>query len=354
MTVDINLSVQRGGFSLEAGFNAPASDITAISGPSGAGKTSLLRAIAGLDRAEGHVRVGQRVWQDAQTFVPVHERRLGYVFQEASLFEHLDVRGNLEYGMRRSASAAGADAFTAAVSLLGLQNLLARSTANLSGGERQRVAIGRALLTGPRMLLMDEPLASLDRHHKQELLPYLEKLHDELQIPVLYVSHSADEIARLADHLVLLDSGNVIAEGPTADLLTRLDLPAAHEDEAAAVLTGTIAGYDDEFGLCEVRCNGSHLYIPSAPRPTGHELRLRVLSRDVSLTLHAQQETSILNILPAEITEIAAHSDSRCLVRLDAGGQQLLAQITRKSAQALQLENGKRVYAQIKTVALLN
>ena len=354
MSVAVSLKLKRGNFRLDAGFAAPATGITAISGPSGAGKTTLLRAIAGLEQAEGYVRIGAETWQDDDTFIPVHERGLGYVFQEASLFSHLDVRGNLEYGMRRRAKGAGPAEFDATVDLLGLSGLLARATGNLSGGERQRVALGRALLTGPRMLLMDEPLASLDRQHKQELLPYLEKLHDELQIPVLYVSHSTDEIARLADHLLLLGKGTILAAGPVADVLTRLDLPAAHEEEAAAVITGTVAAYDEHYGLCEVLCGDTRLYVPAPPRETGHTLRLRILPRDVSLTLDPQQDTSILNILPAEITGMAAQTDARCLVRLAAGGQKLLAQITRKSADALKLETGKQVYAQIKTVALLD
>ncbi|MBT8422779.1 MAG: molybdenum ABC transporter ATP-binding protein [Gammaproteobacteria bacterium] len=354
MTVAVDLQLRRGLFRLRARFEVPASGVTAISGPSGAGKTSLLRAIAGLERGRGLVKVGEQVWQDAQQFIPVHQRGLGYVFQEASLFAHLDVRGNLEYGLQRRAAQPKPEEFATTVELLGLSDLLTRSTANLSGGERQRVAIGRALLAGPRILLMDEPLAALDRRHKQELLPYLETLHDELQIPVLYVSHSPDEVARLADHLLLIDHGNVVASGPTAEVLTRLDLPAAHEEDAAAVITGTITRYDDDYSLCEVTFGEHTLFVPSPPRATGTTLRLRILPRDVSLTLHPQQDTSILNILPVNVTAVAAKPDSRCLIGLEVGGQQLLAQITRKSADALQLAPGKRVYAQIKTVALLS
>lgn len=354
MSVAVRLRLQRSAFRLDAEFTAPATGITAISGPSGSGKTTLLRAIAGLERATGSVQIGADTWQNDGQFVPVHERDLGYVFQEASLFEHLDVRGNLEYGMRRGSTTTGIAEFDATVNLLGLGDLLRRHTGNLSGGERQRVALGRALLAGPRMLLMDEPLASLDRQHKRELLPYLETLRDELQVPVLYVSHAPEEIARLADHLLLLDKGSVIAAGAAADMLTRLDLPAAHENDAAAVISGSVAGYDEHYGLCAVRCNGATLHVPAPPHEVGRKLRLRIAPRDVSLTLDQQHDTSILNILPATISEIAEQDNARCLVRLETGGQQLLAQITRKSADTLQLKQGKQVYAQIKTVALLD
>jgi len=354
MSIDINLRLRRDAFTLDAQATTPPAGITAISGPSGAGKTTLLRAIAGLERAQGHVHVGTQIWQDENFFMPVHQRGLGYVFQESSLFAHLNVRRNLEYGLRRTGARISPASFAATVELLGLADLLERDVTNLSGGERQRVAIGRALLTAPGVLLMDEPLASLDRHHKHELLPYLEQLRTELQIPILYVSHAADEIARLADYLILMDNGHSIASGDAPELLTRLDLPAAHAADAAAVITATVSGYDHDYGLSELLCGQSRLFVPSNPLPKGRELRLRVLPRDVSLTLQPQQDTSILNILPARVVATTDDPGARRLVRLDADGQPLLAQITRKSADALGLQPGKQVYAQIKTVALLN
>ena len=350
MSIRVALQLEREGFALDARFDAPARGITAISGPSGSGKTTLLRAIAGLERGRGTVMHGNRIWQDDRVFVPVHERRLGYVFQESSLFPHLSVQGNLEYGLKR-AGGSGA-ALANASELLGLGDLLHRDPATLSGGERQRVAIARALLAEPSVLLMDEPLAALDRDHKRELLPYLDELPQAWDIPVLYVSHSPEEIARLADHMVLMQNGSTIAAGDAGELLTRLDLQPAHDDDAAAVISAVVVDHDPEYGLCELRCGKASLFVPSAPLGKGRELRLRILARDVSLTLEPQQNTSILNILPVTVREIVADTDAGCLVRLDAEGCLLLSRITRKSADALALVAGKQVYAQIKTAAL--
>ena len=350
MSVCVELQLQRQSFLLDARFEAPARGITAISGPSGSGKTTLLRAVAGLERGRGKVLNGSHVWQSDIVFVPVHERRLGYVFQEPSLFPHLNVQGNLEYGLTRAGSSR--NSLSNAIDLLGLGALLPRDPATLSGGERQRVAIARALLAEPLLLLMDEPLASLDRHHKRELLPYLADLPEAWQIPVLYVSHSPEEIARLADYMVLMQDGKSIAAGDTGELLTRLDLQPAHDDDAAAVITATVADYDAAYGLCKLHCGAAELFVPSAPRENGGELRLRVLARDVSLTLEPQQQTSILNILPVTVREVVNETDAGCLVRLDADGCLLLSRITRKSADALALSPGKRIYAQIKTAAL--
>lgn len=343
-----------GSFVLDVEFTTPGQGITALFGPSGSGKTSLLRCIAGLERARGHLTVNGECWQDDErgVFVPTHRRPLGYVFQEASLFPHLSVRGNLEYGWKRIAPAERRVAFEQAVDLLGIARLLDRSPTRLSGGERQRVAIARALLTSPRLLLMDEPLSALDQASKADILPYLERLHDELSIPVLYVSHLVDEVARLADHMVFLEQGRVCAAGPINELLTRLDLPLAHADESEALIDATVAAHDEEFQLTYVDFPGGRVSIARQPFPIGHPVRVRIRARDVSLTLERQEHTSILNIFPARVLDVADDTPSQVMVRLDAAGAVLLARITRKSAAALGLERGARVYAQVKSVAL--
>lgn len=354
MSIEARFRIDRGAFRLEAEVSIPERGITAIFGPSGSGKTTLLRAIAGLERTpDGYLEVSREVWQDADTFLPPHRRPLGYVFQEASLFTHLSVRRNLEYGYRRIPAAERRVAFDQAVSLLGVEPLLGRETEDLSGGERQRVAIARALLTSPRLLLLDEPLTGLDLESKAEIVRYLEHLHAELDTPVLYVSHSADEVARLADHLVLLQAGRVLASGSMGDILTRFDLPLSHGDEAEAIIEAEVLGHDGAHGLTELGFPGGRLNVTREDLAVGEGVRLRVLARDVSLTLERQTDTSILNILPVTIEALAEDGPAQVMVRLSARGTPILSRITRKSAEILALEPGKQVFAQIKTVALL-
>ena len=351
--IEARFEVTLGAFRLEAAFSAPARGVTALFGPSGSGKTTLLRCIAGLERVPGGtLRINGERWQDGGHFLPTHRRPLGYVFQEASLFAHLSVRANLEYGLRRVPQAAHKVAFEQAVALLGLESLLARDPARLSGGERQRVAIARALLTSPQLLLMDEPLAALDQASKDDILPYLERLHDELAIPVLYVSHALDEVARLADHLVLLERGQVRASGPVAELVTRLDLPLAHGDSAEAIVAATVAAHDAEYGLSYLDSRAGRISLPRVALPAGHAVRVRIRARDVSLMLAHPEGTSILNIFPARVVDISDDSPGHVMVRLDAGGETLLTRITRKSAGLLALAPGAPVFAQVKGVAL--
>jgi molybdate transport system ATP-binding protein len=350
----VDLRMQRGEFRLTANFQLADPGVTAIYGASGAGKTSLLRAIAGLSPSHGTIRIGEQIWQDEQTCLAAHQRPAGFVFQEASLFEHLDVRGNLEFGMRRRSATGPMLSFDGIVGLLRLEKLLRRAVNKLSGGEQQRVAIGRALLSCPRLLLMDEPLSSLDAQHKLELLAYLETLQEELQLPMLYVSHSPDEVARLADNLVLMDHGRTLASGPAADMLTRLDLPLSQEKDAAAIMTATCVGYEADYDLSRLSCGTGTLYAPGDLTSYGdQELRIRILARDVSLTLEHQTDTSILNIVPVRVLETVADGTAQCRVRLDCGGHILLARITQKSAAILKLQQNQRLYAQIKSVALL-
>ncbi|MES3009715.1 MAG: molybdenum ABC transporter ATP-binding protein [Pseudomonadota bacterium] len=346
------------GFSLDVDLVLPGTGVTALFGHSGSGKTTVLRLIAGLEKsAHGHLEVNGEVWQDGKRlFLPTHQRNLGYVFQEASLFAHLNVQRNLAYGMNRVPPAQRQVSLDQAVELLGIGHLLQRLPETLSGGERQRVAIARALATSPQILLMDEPLAALDLKRKEEILPYLQRLHDELKIPIVYVTHSPDEVARLADHLVLLDAGRVVAQGRTGDLLTRLDLPMAHGDAASALVTARISGHDAAYHLAHAEFAGGHISLTQGvgtALPLGSTVRLRVQARDVSLTLDHHRATSILNVLPVTVTDLSPDSPGQVMVGLDAGGTRLLARITTKSADALALAPGKAAFAQVKGVAVV-
>jgi molybdate transport system ATP-binding protein len=343
-------------FALDVDIELPSRGVTALFGPSGSGKTTLLRCIAGLERAEGGLlRVNGEVWQEGTKFLPVHRRPLGYVFQEASLFPHLSVLRNLEYGWQRIPPAERKVQLDQVVSLLGLSHTIARKDpASLSGGERQRVAIGRALLSSPRLLLMDEPLSALDAASKQEILPYLERLHGELEIPVFYVSHALDEVARLADHLVLLEKGRVIASGTLSETLSRLDLPTAHLNDAGAVIEAAVSVHDDKYHLTRLDFNGGNLWVSKVERAVGSVVRARVLARDVSIAITAPHGSSITNILAARIAEIQDEGPDRVSLRLAVGGEHiLLSRITRRSRDQLGLAVGMEVFAQVKSVALI-
>lgn len=343
------------GFTLDVDLQLPGRGVSALFGHSGSGKTSLLRCIAGLERApQGYLSVAGEVWQDGKTWQPTHKRPLGYVFQEASLFPHLDVLGNLRYGLRRVKDAPPA-LLEQSIELLGIGHLLKRHPDQLSGGERQRVGIARALAVAPRLLLMDEPLAALDLKRKLEVLPYLERLHEELEIPVLYVSHAPDEVARLADHLVLLEEGRVRASGPLKETLLRADLPSVFEEEAEAVVEGRVSGHDAAYGLLSIQLPGSgiELRLPHSALPLQHRVRVKIKARDVSLSLRRAEGSSMLNLLPAQLLDwLDTPGQSHRLVRLQVAGEQLLARITRYSFDQLGLQKGQQVWAQIKSVAL--
>lgn len=362
--LQVRLRIDWPGFQLHVDETIPARGVTALFGQSGSGKTSLLRCIAGLERAaEGEVRFNGEVWQDAETWVPTHRRPIGYVFQEASLFPHLSVLGNLRYGQRRRGRNAGISAggpgtarfsLEQAIELLGIGHLLKRRPAALSGGERQRVGMARALATNPRLLLMDEPLAALDLKRKLEILPYLERLHDELAIPVLYVSHAPDEVARLADHILIMEDGKVQASGPLNQVLSRLDLPIRLGEDAGVVLDGRVADRDEHWHLLRIGCCGANLWTRDTGAGLGQHVRLRILARDVSITHEPDRDSSILNTLPATILSIGNEQHpALCLVKLEVSGSPILARVTRRSAEQLALAPDQRVYAQIKAVALL-
>jgi molybdate transport system ATP-binding protein len=347
--------LEREGFTLDVDLELPARGVTALFGQSGSGKTTLLRCIAGLERApRGRLAVHGEIWQDDHRWVPTHRRPLGYVFQEASLFPHLTVLGNLRYGMRRG-PAAKRTGLDHAIALLGIGHLLERSADRLSGGERQRVAIARALAVEPRLLLMDEPLASLDLKRKQEILPYLERLHAELDLPVLYVSHSPDEVARLSDHLVALEGGRVRAEGPLAETLVRLDLPIRIGEDVAAILDGTVAAIDEAWHLARVDFPGGSLWTPDRDLAVGRPARLRVLARDVSIARQWPGQSSIQNVLPARVDAIADDEHpGLLLVRVRLGSSSLVARLTRRAAAELDVSAGQEVWIQVKSVALVD
>jgi len=348
--------IDRHDFRLDVDLTLPGRGITALFGHSGSGKTTCLRAMAGLERAsDGYFAIGDEVWQDeaASRFVPTHQRSLGVVFQEASLFPHLSVRGNMAFGQKRVAAATQRFALPDIAELLGITHLLDRAPAQLSGGERQRVAIARALLAAPDILLMDEPLAALDLKRKLEILPYLERLHGELSIPIIYVSHAPDEVARLADHLVLLDQGKVVASGALNDVLSRIDLPAAFADDAGVVVEAQIAAHEAD-DLTRLEFPGGSIFVSRRHEPVGTFLRCRIHARDVSLALVPQVQTSILNCVAAVVVDLApTDTPGHVLVRLDVAGEPLLARITKRSADRLDIRPGLALRAQIKSVALL-
>ncbi len=346
-------------FRLDVDVQLPGRGVTALFGYSGSGKTTLLRCIAGLERAqESHLRINGELWQDSRTpfFLPTHKRALGYVFQEASLFAHLSVLDNLLYGFKRIAPAERQVTLEQAVELLGIGHLMARMPGHLSGGERQRVAIARALLTSPKLLLLDEPLAALDQKRKNEILPYLQRLQAQLDIPILYVSHSLDEVVRLADHLVLLDQGAVLASGPVGEVMARMDLPMAQAEDAGVVVEGRVAGHNSAYQLLSLSFPGSALSVQVAHAAVSIDtpMRFRILARDISLNLERPAHSSILNLLPVTVSgETPADNAAHVLVRLDMHGTPLLARITRYSRDQLGLHVGQQLWAQVKSVALL-
>ncbi|MEK9722542.1 MAG: molybdenum ABC transporter ATP-binding protein [Rhodospirillaceae bacterium] len=352
--LDVAIERRLGDFHLDARFTA-AAGLTAFFGRSGSGKTTLVNLVAGLDRPDrGRIAVGDRVLFDSEAGVdvPPHRRRIGYVFQEDRLFPHLSVRGNLGYGLRFVPPAERRHDLDDVARLLDLAALLDRRPSNLSGGERQRVAIGRALLTSPRMLLMDEPLASLDGARRGRILPFIERLRDETGIPIVYVSHAIAEIVRLADTMVIVDGGRTVAAGPLEEIMTRLDLrPLTGRYEAGAVIPVTVAGQDKTFGLTEVSFAGGRMWLPALDRPLGHRMRMRVRARDVSISLSRPADSSVLNILEGTVTEIGGEDGPQADVLIDVGVP-LMARVTRKSIAALKLAPGVRVFALIKAAAI--
>jgi molybdate transport system ATP-binding protein len=354
--IAIRIALARGGFTLAVDLALPPRGIIAVFGPSGSGKTTLLRCVAGLERpAQARILVQGQTWQDSDSgvFLPPWKRPLGYVFQEASLFDHLDVRGNLAFALKRRSGNGGFD-LPSLVSMLDIGHLLARCPHQLSGGERQRVAIARALATQPRILLLDEPLAAVDLARRREILPWLERLRDELHVPMLYVTHAADEVARLASHLVLMDAGRCVANGPLAETLSRVDLPLLAGEEAAALLEGEVEEVDAHWHLAQVVFSGGRLWIADSGLSAGRAVRVRVLARDVSIVREPPHASSIQNVLPCRVRAIAAAGHpSQVTVQLACGASLLLARVTARAIDQLKIAVGDPVWAQVKSAALV-
>ena len=344
-------------FHLDVDLSLPSSGITVLFGESGSGKTTLLRCIAGLERApQAYLEVNQQVWQDSTTglFLPTYQRALGYVFQDAQLFPHLSVADNLAFGLKRIKNKVGTTDLQTVVELLGIGSLLKRLPERLSGGERQRVAIARALVLNPDILLMDEPLASLDAKRKQEIMPFLKRLHQELTIPMLYVTHDQQEVAQLADTLIILSNGGVQAFGTIKEMQNRGYISLAQERDATTVWQAIIAEHESDYHLTRVDFLGGSISLPAIAANIGTPLRIQIYARDVSITLEPSMATSILNVLAATITGITDDNQGRSIIRLQIGDQTLLAHITHKSTVLLKLQLGMKVYAQIKGISILN
>ena len=360
MSIDAHIQIERGTFQLNARLELPARGVTAVFGPSGSGKTTLLRALAGLEPCpDSRVIINGTPWQTSTKYLATHERPVGLVFQEPSLFEHLTVQANLDFGRQRISKSVQTIPLDHSIQLLEISPLLNRYPHQLSVGEQQRVAIARALAVCPEWLLLDEPLAAMDAARKREILPYLETLCRETDLPILYVSHSREEVARLADHLVVLNEGKVIANGPAIEILSNLALPLAREPNSAAIIETTVAGQDHTFGLTLLDFAGGQFQVTHHDLPVDTPVRLQVQANDVSLTLERPTQTSILNVFKAEVAEMAEAGPAHVLVKLTVGsnsdsGSTLLARITRKSAEQLALKPGLAVHAQIKSAALIN
>ena len=355
-SIDIALNGMLGNFSIDCSFTAPSYGVTALYGPSGCGKTSILRAIAGLNHLNGKVSIGTDVWQDESQFVPIHKRPLGYVFQEASLFPHLSVRKNLIFGMPKNTKDLS-PSFEEVIEFLNISHLIDRAPQNLSGGERQRVAIGRALLSKPHILMMDEPLSALDKRSRDEILPFLIRLRDRLSLPIIYITHDIYEVERLADYLVLMDKGRVIAAGPLDEIQANPDLPLANTREAAVSLDGVVHSYDKEAGLLHINVAGGIFVAPSDEKAVGQKMRIRIAANDVSLATEKPLMSSILNIMPARIITARTKGTHEVLAKLELGfegkGVHFLSRLTHYSWQQLGLQDGMKVYAQIKGVAMI-
>ncbi len=344
------------GFVLDVEFDVPESGVTVLFGPSGCGKTTVLRSIAGLERARGLVRIAGHLWQDDANgvFEPTHRRRIGYVFQEASLFENMNVRRNLEYGLKRFKDADGQKRLTQAVELLGIAHLLDRSPAQLSGGERQRCAIARSLCVRPSALLLDEPLAALDQARRREIMPWLEQLRRELSIPILYVTHSEEELMRLGDQLVLMREGKVAAAGPVQEVLSRSGFGSSFGNDVPMLLNGRVREIDSEWKLAAVACAGSTVWVAAGSMAAGDHVRLSVRASDVTLSLARPQGLSAQNAIACRVAEIfESQSGPQRLVRLDCAGEPLLALVTSKAVHDLAIRPGMELWALVKAVSVL-
>ena len=355
MEFNARLAIQHADFKLDVDLKLPTHGVTAIFGPSGSGKTSLLRAIAGLDRPDqGQINFNGQIWQADKDFLAPHKRPIGYVFQESSLFDHMNVQKNLDYGQKRAATPLNDNEREHIIDLLDLRPLLSRQPDQLSGGERQRVAIARALLPGPELLLMDEPMASLDFARKKEILGLLERLKSDLKIPLLYISHNIDEVTRLADHLVILENGRATHQGPLQEILSRHKVLNRMSDEPFTLLFGQVTTACTSHLLTEVSIGDALIQIPCQAVEKGQEIRLHLYAKDVSIALNKPEHTSVLNILECGIDAIdEATTDGQCLIHLSLQNTRLQARVSAYSCRELGLQTGMKVFAQIKAVSIV-
>lgn len=355
--IDATFRVAFADFDLDLSVSLPSRGVTVILGESGSGKTTLLRCIAGLQNTNsGYLNLNGEIWVDSQhaLFHAAHQRSIGYVFQQANLFPHLTVADNIQFGRKRIKKALSEAKLQKLITILGIDGLMSRPASSLSGGEQQRVAIARALALEPAVLLMDEPLAALDWQRKQEILPYLQNLQQALEIPVIYVTHSLQEMAQLADYVVILQAGRVLAQGSLEVILQNANLAMNQQGDAFSVWPMRLLDHDPNFALSRASFAGGELFLPQLDFPVGQNFRLQIFARDVSITLEKATATSIVNILPARILNIQAISLGQCLVQLQTGDQTLMAHITRKSQEQLNLQAGMEVFAQIKGSSVVN
>ncbi len=353
--LSVRYQLSRADFSLDVNVEIASQGITGVFGSSGAGKTTLLRCMAGLEQpGSGRLVINGSVWEDSAAGIKraPHERRIGYVFQEARLFRHLDVSQNLRYGEKRSGMQDSRIEFDHVVELLGLASFLKRSPATLSGGEAQRVAIGRALLRGPELILMDEPLASIDAARRDEVLPFIERLHADVGLPIIYVSHNIEEMCRICDQLAVMDGGRILLDGDLQSVLLQTEVPLLSGREAGVVISAKVEEFAAPDNLTRVATSTSQLWVPGDNGPPASELRLRVRANDVSLCLQRPQKTSILNVLEATVIRIQEEASGTVLVHVRAGKDDLLARVTRRSRSELSLEPGTAVFAQVKSIAV--
>lgn len=347
--------LQRQDFCLDVDFNLPDTGVTVVFGESGSGKTTLLRCIAGLESpSKGVFKLINDHWQSQLACLPTHKRPLGFVFQDAGLLPHLNVWQNLNYAIKRCLEKPTVDQIDEVIAVMDIRGLMQRTPDQLSGGERQRVAIARALLSQPKLLLMDEPLASLDEARKNEILPYLEKIKRQYRLPIIYITHSVEEMNRLADFVILMKKGQIEYQGEALPLFSRLDASFQSGDQASVVIEGNIMAKDALYHLDEVLVGSSIIRICQSEYQPGELVRIRILAKDVSLTLSEQNDSSILNRIPVTIAEInRKDSPSTALVRVLFGDQSLISRTTLKSIELLSLKVGDKIWAQIKSAAIL-
>ncbi len=349
-----NIQLQRDSFSISAEFDIPSSGVLGIYGHSGSGKTTLLRCIAGLEKnVQGEIIFNDTHWLDQKNQLPTQQRKIGYIFQESRLFCHLNVEDNLNYGARRNPAGTSDNTLLQRnhlLQLLNIEHLLNRMPDNLSGGEKQRVAIARALLKNPQLLLMDEPLAALDNQRKREILPFLERLHDELNIPMLYVSHSLEEVSRLCDYMLVMEQGRIRFKGDLHETLVSPDSPLSREENAAAIIECNVLEQHTDYQLSTVESqHGTRLKVQGILEMNRH-IRLRILATDICLCNEPPCDSSILNVIAGNVSCIVAEKGAGILLQVDASGDIFLVRISRMAYDTLNISPGKAVYLQIKTV----